>query len=341
MAGWFQFAGGVAGPAGGGGHGGRRGMRPVVERRFIGQLAVGDLGHNVTVMADAQPAIAGDLTDLDGLQSPFAEHLVNFLLAAARGHQQHALLRFGEHDLVRGHAGFALRHLVELDFDADLAAAAHLASRAGEAGGAHVLNADDGAGLHGLDAGLEQQLLHERIADLHVGTLLLGFLGEFGAGDGGAVYAVAAGARAHVDDRVADARGLGIEDVFLAADAEREHVHQRVAVIARFEDALAAHGGHAEAVAVMGDAGNHAGEDAPVAGAGFGIVQTAEAERIEHRDRPRAHGENVAQNAARAGGGALKGFDEAGVVVRFDFESDDVAAADIDDAGVFARPLHH
>ena len=153
--------------------------------------------------------------------------------------------------------------------------------------------------------------------------------------------AVAAGACAHVDHRVANAGGLGVEDVFLAADAQREHIHQRVTVIARFEDALAAHRGHAEAVAVMSDAGHHAGEDAAVAGAGFRIVETAEAERIEHRDRTRAHGENVAQNAAGAGGGALKGLDEAGVVVRFDLEGDDVAAADIDDAGVFARPLHH
>jgi hypothetical protein len=67
----------------------------------------------------------------------------------------------------------------------------------------------------------------------------------------------------------------------------------------------------------------------------------AEAQRIQHRDGPRAHGENVAQNAAHAGGRALKRLDEAGVVVRFDLEGDHVAAADIDDAGVFARPLHH
>ena len=118
---------------------------------------------------------------VDGVQAPLPEDAEDFVLAALLGHQQHALLRFGEHDLVGRHAGFALRHAVQIDLDADFAAAAHLAGGAGQAGGAHVLNADDRAGLHGFEAGFEQQLLHERIAHLHVGPLLLRFLGELGA----------------------------------------------------------------------------------------------------------------------------------------------------------------
>ena len=69
-----------------------------------------------------------------------------------------------------------------------------------------------------------------------------------------------------------------------------------------------------------------------------GSVERPEAQRIHHRDRPRAHGEDVAQNAADAGRRALKRLDEAGMVVRFDLERDRVAAADVDDAGVLARP---
>jgi hypothetical protein len=88
----------------------------------------------------------------------------------------------------------------------DAAAAAHFAGGTGEPGRAHILNADDGAGVHGFEAGFEQQLFHEGIAHLHVGPLLLGLLGEFGAGHGRAVDAVAAGARAHVDHRIADSR---------------------------------------------------------------------------------------------------------------------------------------
>ncbi len=134
---------------------------------------------------------------------------------------------------------------------------------------------------------------------------------------------------------------LRVEDLVLFADAQRENVHQRIAVVALFENALAADGRHAEAVAVMRDAADHAVENAPVARAVRRIVKRAEAQRIHHRDGPRAHGEDVAQDAADAGGRALKRLDVTGMVVRFDLERDHPAAADIDDAGVFARPLHH
>ena len=91
----------------------------------------------------------------------------------------------------------------------------------------------------------------------------------------------------------------------------------------------------------MRDAAHHAFQNAPVARAGRWIVQAAEAEGIHHRDGPRAHGEDVAQNPAHAGGRALKRLDETGVVVRFDLERDRQAVADVDDAGVLARPLQH
>ena len=131
----------------------------------------------------------------------------DFLFAALLGHQQHALLRFREHDLVRRHAGFALRHAVQFDLDARLAAAAHFASGARQPRRAHVLNAHDRAGLHGFETGFEQQLFHERIAHLHVGPFLFRFFGELGGGHRRAVNAVATGLRAHVNHGIADARG--------------------------------------------------------------------------------------------------------------------------------------
>ena len=48
----------------------------------------------------------------------------------------------------------------------------------GEAGGAHVLDGDDRVRGHQLEAGLDQQLLGERVADLDGGALLLGVLVE-------------------------------------------------------------------------------------------------------------------------------------------------------------------
>ena len=159
--------------------GGRHGVGAVVKRSLVGQLAVGDLGDGLAMVRHAELAVAGDGADLHGFQAPLAEDLEDLFFAALGGHQQHALLAFGEHDLIRRHAGFALGNAVELDFDAHAAAAAHLAGGAGETRGAHVLNAHDGAGLHGFQAGFEQQLLHEGIAHLHVGAFLLGLFGKF------------------------------------------------------------------------------------------------------------------------------------------------------------------
>ena len=45
--------------------------------------------------------------------------------------------------------------------------------------------------------------------------------------------------------------------------AEREDIHQRIAIVALFENAFAANGRYAETVAVMRDAGDHALQNAP------------------------------------------------------------------------------
>ena len=71
------------------------------------------------------------------------------------------------------------------------------------------------------------------------------------------------------------------------------------------------------------------------------LVERAEAQRVEQRDRPRAHREDVAQDAADAGGRALEGLDRRGVVVALDLERHGQAVADVDHAGVLARALQH
>ena len=96
---------------------------------------------------------------------------------------------------------------------------------------------------------------------------------------------------------------------------------------------LAADRRHAEGVAVAADAGDDAGDQM----AGLGVVRRAEAQRVHRRDRPRAHGEDVAQDAADAGRRALIGLDVGGVVVALHLEDDRLAVADVDDAGVLAR----
>ena len=73
------------------------------------------------------------------------------------------------------------------------------------------------------------------------------------------------------------------------------------------------------------------------AGSASARSRLAEAQRVEHRDRPRAHREDVAQDAADAGGRALERLDRARVVVRLDLERDRQPAADVHRAGVLAR----
>ena len=267
------------------------------------------------------------------------------MLAALGGDQQHALLRFGEHDFVGGHAFGALGDAVEFNGQPQFTSSPHLAGGAGEAGGAHVLNAEDGAGGHGFEAGFEEELLHEGVAHLDVGALLLGAFGELFARHGGAVDAVAAGLGADVDDGVADAGGLGVEDFVDADQAEGEGVDEGIAGVAGLEAGFAAEVGDAEAVAVAGDAGDDAVEMG--GGAASCVVRCvgrlrrkgAEAEGVHDGERAGVHGEDVAQDAADAGGCALVGLDVAGVVVGFDLEGAGPAVADVDDAGVLAGAL--
>ena len=175
----------------------------MIQRRVVGQRRVGNFRDDLAVLQHAHGRLIDDPADGHRVQSPLLEDAEDFVLATLLGHQQHALLRLAQHDLVGRHAGLALRHQVELDLQANAAAPAHLAGRAGQAGRAHVLNADDRAGLHGLQAGLQQQLLQEGIAHLHVGTLGFGLFAELLAGHGGAVNAVAPGLGADVDHGIA------------------------------------------------------------------------------------------------------------------------------------------
>ena len=158
---------------------------------------------------------------------------------------------------------FAARHLVHVEADAGAALARHLDRRGGEARRAHVLDRDDRVGRHQLEAGLDQQFLGERVADLDGRALLLAVLVEVGAGHGRAVDAVAAGLRADIDDRIADAGRGRIEDLVGLRDADGHRVDEDVAVIGRVEIDLAADGRDADAIAVAADAGDHAGDQVP------------------------------------------------------------------------------
>ena len=244
---------------------------------------------------------------------------------------EHPLLRLGQHDLVAGHVRRALRHLVQLDFDARPGAGRRLARRAGQARRAHVLHAGDAAGGEQFEARLADEFLHEGVAHLHRAALLLGgFLSQVLRGKRRARETIATGRGANVEDRVADAVRCAARDLVVAQDAEAEGVDERIAFVALIEIDLARDGRDAEAVSVVRNAADHAGEEP----AHLGIGQLSEAQRVQRRDGPCAHREDVADDSAHARGRALERLDGAGVVVGFDLERDGHAVAHINDAGV-------
>ncbi len=271
------------------------------------------------------------------IEPPFAKDRFGLGFLFGLEHHEHALLALREHHFIGRHAGFPARHLVEVQGDAEIALGAHLDRRAGEACRPHVLDRDDAAFGHDFKAGFEQQLFCERVADLHRRALFLGILAELGRRHCGAMDAVAAGLGAEIDDRHADARGGRIENLVGLGKADRHGVDQDIAVVTTVKPHRAADRRHPEGIAVTADAGHHAGDQM----AGPRVVRIPQRQRIEAGDRPRPHGEDVAQDATDARCGALIGFDVARMVVALHLEHAGEPTPDVDDAGVLARALDH
>ena len=205
-----------------------------------------------------------------------------------------------------------------------------------EPGGAEVLQRDEQAAVEQLERALHELLLRERVADLDGRALVAVGLVELGAGQHrGAADPVAARRGAEEDHDVAHARRRRADHAVRLGQPERHRVDQAALLVGRLEVDLAADRRHADRVAVVPDAGHGVVEQVARAPRGLGL---AEAQRVEHGDRPRAEREDVAQDAADAGGGALEGLDRARVVVRLDLEGHGQSAADVHGAGVLSRP---
>ncbi len=213
------------------------------------------------------------------------------------------------------------------------AVARHLAERGGKAGRAAVLQRLDEPRLDELDGNLDELLAGERVTDLDRRPLVGIVLAEFLAREHGcAADAVAARRRAEEDDDVTGAVRLRRLQPVRVEQADAHRVHEAVAAIGLVPHRLTADCGDADAVAVVADAGDGAVEV---------MAGRAEPQPVEERDRPRAHGDDVAQDPAHAGGGALERLDRRGMVVRLDLEGDREALAEVEHARVLARPLQH
>jgi len=147
------------------------------------------------------------------------------------------------------------------------------------------------------------------------------------------VDAVAAGVGAHQHQAVAGAFGPRAHELVGAHEADAHRVDQRVARVAVLEINLAADGRDADAVAVAAYAGDHALDMTRRR------RQRPKPKRVEERDRPRAHRDDVADDAPDARGRALVRLDRRWMVVRFDLEDHRPPFANLDGAGVLSRPL--
>ena len=177
---------------------------------------------------------------------------------------QHALLRFAQENFVRRHAGFALRHFGEIDLDAGAAAAGGFAGRTGEPGRAHVLDAGDRVGREQFQTGFEQQLFLEWIAHLNRGPVFARFFGQFPRGERRARQSIASGLRADIKNRIANPAGRAARQLLMPQNAETKNIHQRIALETFVEINLAADRRDADAVAVVRDARDDAGEEPAV-----------------------------------------------------------------------------
>ena len=146
---------------------------------------------------------------------------------------------------------------------------------------------------------------------------------------------VPTGARPDGEQHVAHALCRSFDEILLLEHAHAHRIDEWIAAIAGREIDLAAERRHPDAIAVIADATHHAGEQIAITR----IVERSEPQAVQEGDGARAHREDVAQDAARAGGCSLIRLDGRRVVMGFDFERDRPAARQSQDTGVFAGAL--
>ena len=310
---------------------GPRPLRDLVARALVGEEACWDLAHDLVFPESAQQPRVGHLAD-DGTGEPppVAERLdrVEHLRPDDR---DHALLALGDHHLPGLHALFPQRDAVEVEVDPGLAR--HLGERGGETGGAAVLQRLDEAALDELDRDLDQLVARERVTHLHARPLVRVVLAELLAREHGCpADPVATRRRAVQHDEVPRPGRARAREALRGEQPDAHRVDEDVVGVGVVEADLAADGGDADRVPVRADA-----RDRPVEAR----VAVGEIEPVQQRDRARAHGDDVAQDAADAGRGALVRLDRRRVVVALDLEADGLAVAEVEHARVLTRALQH
>ena len=304
----------------------------LVAGTFVREKRGRDLADEDAVEERTQLTGVRDLADRRAVELPAVEHRLDLAEPFGPDDRDHPLLALGDHDLPRLHLVLPQWDAIEVDVDAGLVAR-HLGERGGEPGGAAVLQRLDQAGLDELERGVDQLLAGERVADLNRRALLGSAFAELLAREHrGTADPVAPRRRAVEDEDVAGAASLRSRHPLGGEEADAHRVHETIAGVGGVEDRLAADGRNAYAVPVVPDTRNRPLERP---------VRRAETQPVEQGHRTGPHRDDVAQDPADPGRRALEGLDRTRVVVRLDLERDRLALAEVDDAGVLARPLEH
>ena len=179
----------------------------------------GELGDDAIALGHAIHRLGDHLADDRRGEVPLLEdRAARRLRGPCLRDDEHALLRLAEQDLVRRHAFLAHRHFASMSIvDADVAARRHLRRRRREAGRAHVLDGDDVrrcgsaraiASSSSFSVNGSPTCTRGRFASLSSRQVL--------RRERRAVNAVAPGARADGDDRIADALRDGADQLLFA-----------------------------------------------------------------------------------------------------------------------------
>jgi hypothetical protein len=313
--------------------------RARVDRSLVGEGSGGDVGDRGAAERRAEGAASDEPADDRGREPPPLAHGHDVAEPIGVHDREHPLLRLAGQDLPRVQAGLAEWDRAQVELGAQPGPGRGLAHGARDPRPAQVLEPLEEAAFDELERGLDQELLRERIADLHARSVFLGpVVQSCGRQHRHPADAVATGGRAEQDEQRALVDLPARRDEHLGRrDADAHHVHGGVRRMGRRELHLAAHGWDADAVAVAADPGHHALEQPSVPL----LVERAETKWVEQRDRPGPHRDHVAHDPADPGRGALVRLDRRGMRVGLELEHGRDPVAHIDRAGVLTRADEH
>ena len=232
-------------------------------------------------------------------------------LRSGADHDEHSLLRLGQHHLVGAHAVLAPAHPVDLQVDAAPTTVGQLAGGAGKPGRTQILGRRHPLEFVEHQAGLTEKLLEKGVAHLDGRPTRCGALVHLDRGEGCSLNAIAAGVGADQQDDITGTVRSGSAQPLMRDQSDAHRVDDRVIGIRGVEVHLAADRRAAKTIPVAADAGHHPLKKVTVPIA----VERAEAKHIEDRDRACAHGKDVAQDSPDAGRGTLVRLDRRGVIV--------------------------